>query len=375
VATPKIRFYTYRGPFSNIIPVNVFEIINADLCSYCGSCTAVCPTKAVNYIFEEPDHPVITEDACIYCSLCSMVCPHVAMKKEMFIEPPVPKEKYLARTKIEALGKVAQDGGVTSSLIIAALEEGLIDAAFLVARDEYWRPVPIIAKTKEDVIKAAGSKYVYSPVNHLLETLAYTHPELNRVLTVGLPCQIRAIQRAREVGLRKFVSKIAYTISIMCSENWQWSKMLEMMKSAGVKPEEVVKKNIKAKFFFYLKDGRTVEYSLKDAAKFLIPACRHCPEFLSYYSDITVGALGLIGWNAVLIMNDKGEELWKATVERGYVEYQPLPEDRWTKIVKFDKRKKRNALKFIAAFYGLTEEVEAIKALKKKVAEAKKEAK
>ena len=356
---PKIKFVTYKGPFSRIIPVNVFEIINNDLCSYCGSCTAVCPTKALSYKFDEPDTPVINEDLCIYCNLCSMVCPHVAMDKQMFVELPNPMEKYLARTKIEKLHPVMQDGGVTSTLIIAALEEGLIDAAFLVARDEKWRPIPIIAKTPEDVIKAAGSKYVYSPVNNLLETLAFTHPELQKVLTVGVPCQIRAIHRAREVGLRKFVDKIKYTISIFCSENWQWSKMLEMMASAGLKPEDVAKQNIKAKFFFYLKDGKVVEYSLKDAAKYLIPACKHCPEFISYYADINVGALGLQGWNAVLIMNDKGKELWKAAVERGYIEQQPLPEDRWTKIINFDMRKKRSAWKFIKKFYGLEEEVKA----------------
>lgn len=361
MATPKIRFYTYRGPFSNVMPVNVFEVINADLCSYCGSCTAVCPSKALMYKFEEPNYPVINEDACVYCSLCSMVCPQVAMKKEMFVELVNPKEKYLAQTKIDAVSKVAQDGGVTTSIMIAALEEGLIDAAFLVARDEKWRPIPIVAKTKEDIIRAAGSKYVYSPVNNLLELLAYTHPELKNILAVGLPCQTRAIQKARDIGLRKFVDKVKYTLSIFCSENWQWSKMMEMMNAAGVKPEDVVKQNIKAKFFFYLKNGKVVEYSLKDAAKYLIPACQHCPEFISYYADISVGALGLVDWNAVLIMNDKGKELWKATVERGYVDYQPLPEERWSKIINFDQRKKRNAWKFIKQFYGLVEEVEAMR--------------
>ncbi|WP_028316141.1 NIL domain-containing protein [Desulfatibacillum aliphaticivorans] len=51
---------------------------NEDVCTHCGTCTAVCPTGALSV--SRPDmHVVFDQEKCSVCKLCVRVCPPRAM--------------------------------------------------------------------------------------------------------------------------------------------------------------------------------------------------------------------------------------------------------------------------------------------------------
>jgi len=51
---------------------------NEDVCTHCGTCTAVCPTGALS--ISRPDmHVVFDQEKCSICKLCVPVCPPRAM--------------------------------------------------------------------------------------------------------------------------------------------------------------------------------------------------------------------------------------------------------------------------------------------------------
>ena len=61
--------------------------------------------------------------------------------------------------------KMGQDGGVVSAMLIWCLEKGYIDAAlvsYLEGDGSTWKAIPGVARTKEEVLAAAGSRYTYS---------------------------------------------------------------------------------------------------------------------------------------------------------------------------------------------------------------------
>ena len=63
------------------------------------------------------------------------------------------------------LAEVGQDGGLVSAILLYALERDIIDAAlvsYLEGDGSTWKAKPGVARTKEDIIASAGSRYTYS---------------------------------------------------------------------------------------------------------------------------------------------------------------------------------------------------------------------
>ena len=58
----------------------------------------------------------------------------------------------------------AQDGGIVSAILIYALEENIIDGTIVAGPgDEPWKPEPLVATTKKEILKGAGTKYTMCP--------------------------------------------------------------------------------------------------------------------------------------------------------------------------------------------------------------------
>ena len=82
-----------------------------------------------------------------------------------------------------------QDGGLVSAILIWALEHDVIDAALVSAieGEATWKAVPAVARTRAEVLAAAGSRYTYSA-----NTLAYpqaVEAGAERIALVGMSCQ------------------------------------------------------------------------------------------------------------------------------------------------------------------------------------------
>ncbi|WP_456471847.1 Coenzyme F420 hydrogenase/dehydrogenase, beta subunit C-terminal domain [Methanocaldococcus sp.] len=313
-------------------------------CSGCGACSAVCPAN--NLYFKEEsnikfncnecyceivplesiEHPISAEfcKTTVYdvpCGACYDACPRI---ENIALEEKILKA-YRARSKIEI--KNAQNGGVVSSILINALEEDLIDGAIVIKQDNWTlEPRSYLATTKEEVIRSAGSKYLWksSPLRALKK--AVMEEKLERLAIVGTPCIIDAmakIQLSDNDLLKPFRRAIRLKISLFCFEIYDYNKIIKKLEAEGINTWDVKKMKIcRGKFKIYLIDGSVKEYDIKELDFAMREGCRVCQDFTGVKSDISVGNVGTPeGYSTVLIRNEWGYGFFKRAVYNDLIEF------------------------------------------------------
>ncbi|MHA1791854.1 MAG: Coenzyme F420 hydrogenase/dehydrogenase, beta subunit C-terminal domain [Promethearchaeota archaeon] len=315
-------------------PVNIIDEGNA--CSGCGACQAACPMNCIEVL---ADKISIDFDKCIRCGLCYTACPRSFLPKRIFewklAQRPFTKdetklgtfiEAWSARTKVEAIDQVKQDGGIASSLLYHALQKKLVDACLGVKTSENkpWDPEPFMMTSKEDVILAAGTKYVNTATLKLLKELDPSQ----KIAVVGTPCMMQALAK-NEIftsGIRN-INNISYKIGIFCMESFTHENISHLAKDLlGCDLKNVKKMDINmGKFFMLLENGESRSIEMKEIASLARAGCHCCHDLTSELADISVGSIGSPpGWNTVLIRNQRGKKLFDSAVSAGIIEKKPL---------------------------------------------------
>ncbi len=344
--------------------VNVGDTVDIGLCSFCGACIAVCPSKNLYSIKWGPSNPLVGDSK--YCSscrwdLCRIVCPQIDIPSELYDRSTYGYlEAYEARSTIPSVLKRAQDGGIVSTLLITALENKLVDAVLAVKHDRKWNPEPVVIRDPGGVIECSGSIYLYAPTLALLKDIALDN-SIEKALVVGLPCQIRALEKMRRASLNKYVDKIEYTIGLFCTHNFTREELYDILSQLDIYIDDVERMYIeKGELRFKLESGVEKGYPLEKTFETLRCSCRQCPEFISAYADISVGSIGSpSGWNTVVIRSSRGASLFKLAVEQGFIEARPLSEKGGKIVRKFIRRKVKGAVKhresLVSTYNGVVE--------------------
>ncbi|MHC4519231.1 MAG: coenzyme F420 hydrogenase/dehydrogenase beta subunit N-terminal domain-containing protein, partial [Planctomycetota bacterium] len=190
---------------------SIERVVKHHLCAGCGTCAGVCPHDAVGMVISrKKGHyvPRIDKDTCTRCGLCLDVCPGRGVDFEAFtstlmgdIPENVALGKYLGSYVGHAIDKDIRyrgaSGGLVTALLVNALERGSIDGA-LVTRMRPAQPLepkPFIARTKEEIILAARSKYCPVPAGVAVSKIFASK---GRFAVVGLPCHIQGIRKAEQ---------------------------------------------------------------------------------------------------------------------------------------------------------------------------------
>lgn len=156
------------------------EIVERGLCTYCGACVTSCPLYHLKWIDGEPKRPekkAACED-CGYHACYRTGFDKGAIEEEIFgrrrkdsEDIGIYRRAVAAQASDESIREKAQDGGVVTAIQVYMLEEKMIDGAIVVGtevRDGGRMPIPLVAKTKEEIISAAGTKYgVSTPTRRL----------------------------------------------------------------------------------------------------------------------------------------------------------------------------------------------------------------
>ncbi|HZD64617.1 MAG TPA: Coenzyme F420 hydrogenase/dehydrogenase, beta subunit C-terminal domain [Acidimicrobiales bacterium] len=328
------------------------EVVTSGLCTGCAGCVVACPYDVLHY--DDTDgvyRPWKVEEAggpenCTHgergCTLCTRACPRFrawepetdtylfGRPREVTEVEGVSKDIVLARATDPVLAETGQDGGLVSALLIWALEHDYVDAAlvsYLEGDGTSWKAVPGVARTRDDVLAAAGSRYTYSA-----NVMAY--PEAlaagaERMALVGMGCQasVPPVMSARRTG--KVARRLTLSIGLLCSKTFDDSIFPELFEARyGLAREDMVKMNIKGVIQVWMRDGSYHEVSLKEAQAWTREGCKLCPDFGAEHADISTGGIGAFAdWTLTLVRTDKGREIMDGMLADGTIEVRPGDDD------------------------------------------------
>lgn len=211
-------------------------IVEKDLCCGCGTCEPICPKECIKLTLDSEGQykPVINQDLCIDCGLCLKVCPNQSIGYKSKIE--VPKGVISGYSKDEELRFNAASGGLTTQLLMDGLESGRFDAVVVMSGDIPSMYSAIIATSKNDILKAKGSKYVQIPNNRILRKLEES--SYKRICFVGLPCHIRGLDNYVTVR-KKFADRIVMKLALVCGQTLKHTAIEKQLSALNVNSEEL----------------------------------------------------------------------------------------------------------------------------------------
>jgi coenzyme F420 hydrogenase subunit beta len=328
------------------------EVVTSGLCTGCSACVVVCPYDVLGYNDQDgvyrPFH-VATDggpDNCTHglkgCTLCTRACPRFRtwepeIETHRFGRPRTDEEvagisrrTVLARATDPTVQGTGQDGGLVSALLIWAFEHDVIDAALVSGLEgdgSTWKAVPQVARSKEDVLGTAGSRYTYSA-----NPLAYAEAiegGAEKIALVGMGCQASAppVMQARKAG--KVARRFVLTIGLLCSKTFDDAIFSELFEEKyGLARADIVKMNIKGVFQVWMRDGSYHEVPLKEAHAWTREGCKSCPDFAAEHADISTGGIGAFGdWTLTLLRTEQGEQLFDDMEAAGVIETRPIEDD------------------------------------------------
>ncbi|WP_323736558.1 coenzyme F420 hydrogenase subunit beta [Methanosphaera sp. ISO3-F5] len=234
------------------------------------------------------------------------------------------QEIITARATDKKILSKSQDGGIITALLVYALEKNIIDGTIVAGEgEEAWKPEPIVATTKKEILKAAGTKYTMCPNLAMIKEATRSYG-LEKIGTVGTPCQVMGLRKmqAYPMGLRNVMDKVALVTGIYCMENFPYDSLKAFIQDkANTVPEKVTKMDIsKGKLFIRTADDETA-IPIKQTHGYEQSGCKYCMDYVAELSDFSCGSVGAKpGWSTVIKRTDVGVELINSAVDDGVLE-------------------------------------------------------
>ena len=274
-----------------------------ELCSECG----LCDTYYIHYV----------KEACAFLNQQIKELETVAHGRSRDLDNEddwyfgVSQEMIAARKKQPIEG--AQWTGIVSTIACEMLKQGMVEGVLCVQNtpEDRFQPMPVIARTPEEVLAAKVNKPTLSPNLNVLEQIERSG--MKRLLVIGVGCQIQALRAVeQELGLEK-----VYILGTPCVDNVSRQGLQKFLETTSRSPETVVHYEFMQDFrihfehedgsiekvpFFGLKTNK-----LKDV---FAPSCMSCFDYVNSLADLVVGYMGApFGWQWIVVRNETGKEM------------------------------------------------------------------
>ncbi|MGB3653893.1 MAG: Coenzyme F420 hydrogenase/dehydrogenase, beta subunit C-terminal domain [Rivularia sp. (in: cyanobacteria)] len=274
-----------------------------ELCSDCG----LCDTYYVHYV----------KEACAFLNQQIAELEQQSHSRSRNLDNSdelyfgVQQEMMAARKKEPIPG--AQWTGIVSAIAIQMLESGVVEGVVCVqnTQEDRFQPMPVIARTAEEILAAKVNKPTLSPNLCVLEEIEKSG--MKRLLVIGVGCQIQALRAVeKQLGLEKL-----YVLGTPCVDNVTRAGLQKFLDTTSKSPDTVVHYEFMQDFRVHFKheDGstETVPFfglktnKLKDV---FAPSCMSCFDYVNSLADIVVGYMGApFGWQWIVVRNDRGKEM------------------------------------------------------------------
>lgn len=325
---------------------NIIETVRNNLCTGCGICEDICPTKSISIERYNGEYrPYLDVNKCLgdKCGRCLKVCPGIginlsAMSKEQY--DSCKEDKYIGRYYSIYIGYSLDDeiryhsasGGLVSQFLIYLLEKKIIDGAVVTGfSDDKITPISYIARTKDEILNAKSSKYCPVALNKVGNEIRKSE---GKYVIVGLPCHIQGFRKRAKID-RQFSERVIGYFSIYCSSNRTFNAQDFLFKKYNVN-----KNNIS--FFAYRDNGclgnmvieqknqrREIPYIKYYGAlrSFFKPRrCLTCIDHYGELADVCFGDIHIkpysedkIGINSLIVRNPYFDNLLKKAAKEGYI--------------------------------------------------------
>jgi coenzyme F420 hydrogenase subunit beta len=306
------------------------EVQEPGLCHHCGGCAAFC--TAINYgalELDEDGRPRYRDRGkCIECGICYAICPEINeldadTRNLVSWMPPLGRVLGIAtaRAMDPDVRTRATDGGVVTALLLYLLARGRLDGAIVSRKAGPFQRQPWLARTREDVLEAAGFHFDTLPgISHFCEEYSTYSPSivelkdvakktLNRVAFVGTPCQINTLRRMEVLGVVPS-DAIKIHFGLFCAGNFQFgsAERWRLEKIGDFEWDEVSKVNLKEDLMIHLRHGEVRHIPLGHLDFMKRHACRFCDDYAAEFADLSFGGIGAPkGWTTVVVRTPQGK--------------------------------------------------------------------
>lgn len=336
------------------------EVIDRGLCTGCGTCVALCPSSAIKLIKDNSRGlylPSIDDEACNQCGICLDVCPGHSVDFKESNENVFGKEPedillgnylgcYIGHATDYEIRYNSTSGGLVTALLIFALEEGMIDGALAtrMKRENPLEPEPFIARTKEEIVSAAKSKYCPVPANITLREILVRE---GKYAVVGLPCHIQAVRKVEGTNGR-LKERIGLHFGLVCNHTATFLATEYLLRKLGVSKGQVSKINYRGEGWpgqmtIALKSGSTKlvpffsepYWGIAYQDFFYPTRCTMCVDKICELADISFMDAWLpklsqerIGESIIVVRSRVGQELLESALTAGAIELEKIPDDK-----------------------------------------------
>jgi coenzyme F420 hydrogenase subunit beta len=333
----------------------VTEVLQREFCIGCGACVELCP-----YFKSRKGKTAMVFPCTLSQGRCFAHCPKIEVDFEKISQQIWGKtydgsalgyyKKAIATKAGIKVGKGDfQAGGSVSALLVFAIEESIIEAAVLTDR-KGLDPLPRLAKTREDIVRCAGSKFMASDTLSALNT--GVREGYRRLGVVGTPCQITAVAQMRMNPLdeKDFKDPVALAIGLFC--NWS----LDTRKLTALLEEKLSIDNIKgmdippppADVLLLTTDDTKIEVPLSEVKPLIPNTCFLCLDMTAEFADISVGMFeGRAGWNTMIIRSQQGVDIVEKAIDQGYLISEEIPKDNLEQLAKASAAKKDRSMRML----------------------------
>jgi coenzyme F420 hydrogenase subunit beta len=254
------------------------DIRKSSLCMGCGVCTALNgkPSLIEKNGINQPDFLDLDKSGKFtpeYC--CPAVKPDLnELSKYKFekslssnnLDIGIYNKIYLASSNNKEILQKSSSGGVITEIALYLLENKLVDGVICQIMEYSTsgpRPKSVIARNKKDLIKAQGSKYCPTNIEHaLFEAISNSSKSY---CLIGLPCQINAVLKAEKSGLIK-KGLIKYTIGNFCGGFKDYRELDDLIVRNGKEISNIKHFQFRGDGqpgFLQISDGKTNDIKIK----------------------------------------------------------------------------------------------------------------
>lgn len=373
------------------------ECIRTGLCFECGACELVCPNGALKLKkypwFRNPE--LVADCVKNNCTRCYDACaaaqvPLSEIEKRFFgrtrphlfpgKSPDLPCEHDEDKTGIvrsfytgfstdPEIYEQAVSGGISTSILVHALQSGMIDGAVLAGFDPEtpYEAKACVATTREEILRCAGSKYQPHPqLPGIRDALKLG---LKNIAVTATPCTILSLRKMMlQDEFDELTSCIRLVIGNICGAHWSRHGTEDLIENwTGVPLSEVKELKYRARPFPGEFQVRTKNGDLNirsfvnggglgQLAKYTPEECRYCLEKAASAADIVVGdtwhhpvlcptkldgyteedlkrderiAHARQGMTAVVVRSEAGQRFVDAAIAANAVKLYPETEEGW----------------------------------------------